>query len=302
MNLKKLKKEIVIALTAIMITAPVMGNVNALEKNQINNNNQVELSQEKEKLALYNNDMTLEEKKDAEKERSLFDENTNNSEVFSEEQNKLFKVEFQENYGTDDEFKLISDEDGVKTEVNGAQGIIRITDTNQENNKPVDLRIFDSMDELTQNSVEIKRSAPARPSAWKTQGPDKLNLVVKKGSSRDSLTAYSPKGDKTNYTKPTNSWYTGHTKGYYDEIQDARRSFGTAKEKAGSAARAAFSSTALSYVNALDFNPTIAAFKAAFIAAAKSVAIYDAASAASYGVAYLGHVGLAGSHYRSITY
>ena len=86
--------------------------------------------------------------------RSAFNEDTSYSELFSEGQIKLTKFEFQQKYGIEDKFVFLSEEDGVKTEVNGYRGIIKTTD---KENKEVTSNYFDTLDYLYKKINKVYR-------------------------------------------------------------------------------------------------------------------------------------------------
>ncbi|MCC0631847.1 hypothetical protein KGF48_05250 [Clostridioides sp. ZZV15-6388] len=66
----------------------------------------------------------------------------NRSEEFEIKYSEM-KKEFQEEYGKEDEFKVVLDDEFTKEEVNGAKGIIKTT--NKMNNEVVVLNYFDEM-------------------------------------------------------------------------------------------------------------------------------------------------------------
>lgn len=235
-------------------------------------------------------------------ERNNFTEETTDVERFSTEQINLSKIEFQEKYGNEDRFIFVEEYENIKSEVNPAQGIIRLTDL--ETGEIDTINYFHNLDELRDNAIELERlerATPSRPSSYKTQGPDKANLSVTKGSTRDSIKAYNPvTGASKSYSKPTAEWYTGHTKAYYDQVKSARSDWSTAKSKAGSSANNALYAVTLNYVNGKDWNPLSSKFISALRAAAAGGTIMDAIGATDYAIRYLGHVGLIFTNYLQL--
>lgn len=89
------------------------------------------------------NDITKEDVNKKQNMNSSFNEYTSYKELFSEDQVKLTKFEFQKNHGIDDKFNLLYEEDGIKTEVNGYRGIIKVTAGNDEE---IILNYFETLD------------------------------------------------------------------------------------------------------------------------------------------------------------
>lgn len=288
MTLKKLaKKSITLGIIAITLSSTILNNVYAAELSQKNDVKQI----------LLTNDTTTEEINKAKADRENFDENTTNSEIFSKEQVKLFKVEFQELHGVEDKFKVVDETNESIIESNGFRGILRLTDKKSGN--ITTLELFKSIDKLYEESIEVTTYAPSRPTSWKTQGPDKANMKVVKGSSRDTITITHPTyGHKKTYTKPTNNWYSGYTKGYYDHVQGARRSFGTAKSKAGVAGVAAMTTILDGCLAAGDFKISIS--EMVKLLKKSGATIISTADCARYAVAYLGEVLLISIDYNTI--
>ena len=96
MSLKKrASKSIALALVGMTITTPILNHVNAMESNK---------------------DIFISE-----------NEILDMREVYSDENIKLMKKDFNDKFGTDNNFKLISNKDGIKLEINGAIGDIKTT-------------------------------------------------------------------------------------------------------------------------------------------------------------------------------
>ena len=91
----RVKKSIALALVGITITTPILNHVNAMESNK---------------------DIFISE-----------NENLDMREVYSDESIKLMKKDFHDKFGTDNKFKLISNKEGIKLEINGATGDIKTT-------------------------------------------------------------------------------------------------------------------------------------------------------------------------------
>lgn len=299
---KRASKSIALALVGLIVGTSIFSQVSAMEYHNDYDN---EVIEDSEILSTFN--MTEEDVVKAKEEREKFSNDTEESERFSNKQVNLIKIEFQQKYGTEDKFIFVEEYKNVKSEVNGARGIVRITDLNTGTIDTINY--FDTLDELNNEYDDSNkeeeglsvRATPSRPKAWKTQGPDKANLSVTKGTSRDTIKAYNPvTGTVKTYTKDTTNWYSGYTKGYYDNVQEARKCIGTAKSKAGSAGEAALIATASNYVKSKNWYPKESTFLAAFRAIAAGNAIYDGVNAAKYGVLYLGHMGIVYNNYLKL--
>src|SRR5699024_7697554 len=95
-------------------------------------------------------------------ERNNFTEETTDVERFSTEQINLSKIEFQEKYGNEDRFIFVEEYENIKSEVNPAQGIIRLTDL--ETGEIDTINYFHNLDELRDNAIELERLERATPS------------------------------------------------------------------------------------------------------------------------------------------
>lgn len=298
MKLKKIGSTLMASLLASNIT---LSTVSAMSPT-VDNDNTIEINSTNEfdSNVLLLNDTTEEDLSKEIELRKTFNSNTSNDQLYSLGQIKLAKIEFQNLHGLEDKFKFVSDENGVKTEVNGYRGLIKLT---SEEDGEIVLNYFDSLDSLYEDAQqELKQAkAPSRPSAWRTQGPDKANLKVVKGSSRDTIYAYSPStGHPKKYTKKTNDWYSGSTKGYYDNVQNARRSWGSAKNTLGDIPMSVFSGTVGAFVMNGNFSVTASTIKAALIAGGVAAAVVNAAAATGYAAAYFVHLDAIRSNYNSI--
>lgn len=285
----KFKKIAAVSLSSIMLmgSMPIAANANELDVSNPKAENVSNINQDRIRSSYNMSDSDVE---NAKIKRDAFS-SEDTEELFTDEICNLLKIEFQEYYGTEDSFKFISDENGIITEVNGFKGLIKLV----ENGEETILDYFQIIDEQNKES-NLNLRAPARPGAWQTQGPDRSNLKVVKGSTRDTLTAHDPikashiAGSKKTYTKPTNNWYSGYTKGYYDNIQKARQSWGTSAKYGGSSFKAALWTVGSKFVQAKDFTPTTSKVSAALKAASAGVAIYDLANCTAYFIAYLGNM------------
>lgn len=289
MSLKKIaSKSVALALVGVTFVMPILKTVSAMEEN----------NKEIYSTILTNNDVSKYELIEARNTRDNFTEDTSFEEYFSDEQIKLIKVEFQERYGIEDKFKITEENSEIRTEVNGARGIIRITNLNT--NEVDTLNYFELIDELNvENSISTY--SPSRPSGMKTQAPDKAYMSVTKGSSRDTIKVCNPlTGTQKSYTKPTNNWYSGYTKGYYDNVVNARRSWGTAKNYAGNSATAALTAVGAHYISKAELSPSISKFSAFFKSTAAGVAVYDLYNASRYGVAYLANIAVLLNNYNQL--
>lgn len=295
---KRAKQTLVVGLATVVLSTNANGIAFAMNNELGNKTTRVEGSIDKDILRTQYN-MNENDLSRLIEERNNFTEETTNVERFSTKQINLSKFEFQEKYGTEDRFIFVEEYENIKSEVNPAQGVIRLTDL--ETGQIDTINYFDNLNKLRDNAIELERATPSRPSSYKTQGPDKANLSVTKGSTRDSIKAYNPvTGSYKSYSKPTAEWYTGHTKAYYDQVKSARSDWSTAKSKVGSSATNALYAVTLNYINGKDWNPLSSKFTVALRAAAAGATIMDAIGATDYAIRYLGHVGLIFTNYLQL--
>ncbi|UWD48383.1 hypothetical protein NYR90_17795 [Clostridioides difficile] len=102
----------------------------------------------------------------------------NRSEEFEIKYSEM-KKEFQEEYGKEDKFKVILDDEFTKEEVNGAKGIIKTT--NKMNNEVVVLNYFDEMKSGIEFELKPKDEKNAILRAEFQQGygnEDKFKVVL----------------------------------------------------------------------------------------------------------------------------
>lgn len=291
MILNRIKKSTAVGLAVIVLFSTFPKNVSAGEQSTGDDSPSATLIDEEIRD---NYEMSNEEVQDAIYEMKNFD-GEDTLELFSDDVSDVMKMQFQQKYGTEDTFKLISNENDIKVEVNGFRGIMKIT----ENDEETIINYFESIDycndandqiySSTDNNVSLYSAVP-RPSAWRTQGPDKLNLKVVKGSTRDKIYATNAGGLRKTYTKKTSDWYSGSTKGFYDEIQGARRDWGNCKKAAGSSAEAAAFAVASNFVRRGTSDLTAKKASTALRVASGGVFVYDIAKTGTLMVAYLGHV------------
>lgn len=296
---KRACKTVAIALVGITISVPSFSSINAMELNKTPNE---QTTVSNSVLDTFN--MNEEEFAQAKKTRDNFTSETEESERFSNEQVNLSKIEFQQKYGSEDKFIFIEEYENIRSEANGARGIIRLTDLNSGEVEIMDyFNILDGLRDEYENDTDNldSRATPSRPGAWRTQGPDQANISVKKGSSRDTIKASNPvTGNIKTYTKNTNDWYSGYTKGYYDNVRKARQSWGTAKEHAGYSAQSALTAVATNFIKQQQWFPNQNKFLTAFRALAAGNAIVDAVNASRYGVAYLGNMSSVFTNYLNL--
>lgn len=274
---KRATKSIALALVGVTIVTPMLKTASAM--GNVSNDKEVQ------ELLLSNN-LTEEQLLIEKSKRENFDENTPMNQLFSINQVNLIKYEFQKRNGTENKFKIVENKDGYITEINGAKGIIKLkSDIDGE----ITINYFDELDKLAAESL-IK--APNRPGAWKTQGPDNANMRVVKGSTREEITANNPiySNLSKTYTKPLNQWYTGYTKGYYDAVGKARKSFGTAINTISGIHISAYKATMAALVAQGKLSMTPKGLKKALVAGGV-VGIAETAVGVTYGVAYLANIG-----------
>ena len=297
---KKIRKGIILSLTGIILSTSIFGQASAMQYSQNINDKVLDKSD-----IIDSFDMTEKEFIQAQENRERFTYETDESELFSNEQVSLTKIEFQQKYGTEDKFVFVEEFENIKSEVNGARGIIRITDL--ETGEVDNIEYFKNLDKLNDKyeteyeDISYTKATPSRPGAWRTQGPDKANLSVKKGSTRDTIKASNPvTGKVKTYTKNTGNWYSGYTKGYYDNVSKARKSIGTAKSYAGSAGQNALLAVASDYILEQNFFPGESKFLVAYRTAVAGATVTNAIDAARYGVAYLANISVVFNNYRKL--
>lgn len=291
MILNRIKKSTAVGLAVIVLFSTFPKNVSAGEQSTGDDSPSATLIDEEIRD---NYDMSNEEVQDAVDEMKNFD-GEDTLELFSDDVSDVMKMQFQQKYGTEDTFKLISNEDDIKVEVNGFRGIMKIT----ENDEETIINYFESIDYCNDandqiysskdNNISLYSAVP-RPSAWRTQGPDKLNLKVVKGSTRDKIYATNAGGLKKTYTKKTSDWYSGSTKGFYNNIQGARQDWGNCKKAAGSSAESAVYAVASNFVRRGTSNVSAKKASTAIRVAAGGVAVYEITKTGVLMAAYLGHV------------
>ena len=131
-------------------------------------------------------------------------ENLDMREVYSDESIKLMKKEFNDKFGTDNNFKLISNKDGIKLEINGATGDIKTT--------------IDSVNEVSPRYALSKH--------YRSSGPDQSYLKVYTQSGKSNmLVARNTKGETKTYYKSASTWDSGNTKLLRQEIESAKNNW-----------------------------------------------------------------------------
>lgn len=137
--------------------------------------------------------------------------------------------DFQNQHGSEDTFKLISNEDGKVLEVNGYRGILRLSNYDKNGNiiDTIDINYFDN---LYANNNIISKEAEDEPSTYKleihsnkTVAPDPFSITVRTGGNYKSnykITLTNWYQTRT-YYKNDSSWNTGYTKGFNTCIDNA---------------------------------------------------------------------------------
>lgn len=252
-------KIMALVLSGVIAFTPVCNSIYAAQNNDVPNSVEAEnmlgdLSQGeidndlKEKYNLNDNEI-----KELENEREEFTDSSNPEDVFSDEQVSLMKLEFQNTHGDEDTFKIVSNENNIVIEVNGAKGIIRTTvyKDNGEVESTFDSNYFEGLDNI-KNSVENESIQPsiktttiqplsktaARASKKATNivpskqfGTGKIakyftpSIKVKRDT-RDRITVVSTTKARTKkYSKDKYNWNSGNTLKFYNAINDARSSW-----------------------------------------------------------------------------
>lgn len=231
--------------------------------------------------------------------------------IFDENKKQELKDEFQAIHGTKDEFVVMAQEDNFKILVNGARGIIKVKEQGRDEYELNIFQTISSLDNFTEmmEKLDIMPIAdPPRPSAWRTGGADKANLKVVKGSSRDSITAYHPlldgKPASKSYTKPTSGsdyWYSGYTKGYYLNVGEARKCWGTYRNSLPAVSVTTLIVIATAYLSVGGtLNPAASTVAALILKHVGGISSSTALYAAGHLIAYLGHIAIVTNNYNRL--
>lgn len=241
--------------------------------------------------------------------------------LFSDSKVEKLKIDFQNVYGNKDEFIQYVEDDGTITQVNGARGIIKVTDA--ETREVEELNVFEIYNDLNQyeekngsiyndlNQIEENEgissyaSVPPVPTGGHTTGArsDRANLRATKEGSKIKFTANNPipgtSSSKT-YRKSSSNWYSGYTKGYYNSIRGARRSFGTSMGHFSTAAQTFAIAVASNFLKKKHFNPTADVVFKSVKKMAVGVSIGAAFEGSRFLAAYIAEMGIVFNNYLNL--
>lgn len=268
MHKKKFNKAIAIALSTLILSTPLYNYAYATENfnSEITNESSdagylgglKDIENKPELLKDY--DLNCDEIQRIEEERSSFNSDSNMSDVFSDEQVKLMKLEFQNTNGSEDKLITASNDNNVKVEVNGFRGIIKSTVYNNsgnveqvsevnyfesldnlnaqysnengfiiENDNDSSLNLVDNLNDITYNQPVIRsaKSATTTIVPSKQFGTGKVSNVFHPSikvtrNTRDVITINSTKSnERKTYSKEKYNWNSGSTLQYYNQIKTA---------------------------------------------------------------------------------
>lgn len=239
MNFKKNLKKVAVSLAVVVVSVTIGNSTYAAQTggeykesaesidSVFGNSDSIEFKEEL--LEQYN--FTEEQVEILEEERNNFTVNSSISDVFSENQVNLAKLEFQSTHGVDDVFKIISETNEVKVEVNGANGIIRTTTygSNKEILDVVEVDYFKEMDTIKDDTpcVEAESRAttivPSNSYGTGTVSSYFTPKIKVTRDTRDRITITSTTSVRTTtYSKDKYNWNSGNTLVFYNAIKDAR--------------------------------------------------------------------------------
>lgn len=241
--------------------------------------------------------------------------------LFSDSKIENLKRNFQKVYGDKDEFVQHVEADGTITQVNGARGIIKVTDA--ETGKVEELNVFEIYNDLNQyeeengsiyndlklieedEGISSYASVPPVPTGGHTTGArsDRANLRATREGSKIKFTANNPipgtSSSKT-YRKSSSNWYSGYTKGYYNSIRGARRSFGTSMGHFSTAAQTFAIAVASNYLKKKHFHPSADVVFKAVKSMAVGVSLGAAFEGSRFLAAYIAEMGVVFNNYLNL--
>lgn len=151
---------------------------------------------------------------------------------------------FHEKYGYLDEFKVTSENEKTKIEVNGSIGVIRITSYDSgEVIKTENIDFLDNLEQVKEEEINSLSSRRTKRSATVlkktvTNGPDPFSLKVETNGNYKSdfkLVAVGWYDIEREYYK-NDSWNTGRTEDFYNSILSAQNSMKTIEKSTKNAA------------------------------------------------------------------
>lgn len=248
---KRTKRISTVALSAIIVSLPLYNLSYALNNNTqntasgINENTLTQdvgtvnmfgdlnnIENNTELLERYN--LNLDDIKRINLERSTFTQDALMSDIFSDEQVKLMKIEFQNSNGVEDTFETIKDEGNIKIETNGFRGIIRNTvfDDTGAIESSFDVNYFEQLDKFNMESKEEQTPDPYATTIVPSNqfGTGKISSAWKPyikvtRDTRDRIIISNKSGELCNYSKDKYNWNSGDTLKFYNSINSARDSW-----------------------------------------------------------------------------
>lgn len=154
------------------------------------------------------------------------------SKLYSDDQVKLMKLEFQIENGTEDIFKVVQKSDNIKTEVNGFKGIIKTTILD-ENGMEVNTFIenyFETLENMNESSKiiesEMTRATKIIPSNQFGSGTiaSYFSPYIKVDrDTRDRIRICSIHTSQVKrYSKDKYNWNSGNTLKFYNYINESK--------------------------------------------------------------------------------
>ncbi len=227
-------------------------------------------------------------------ERKLFDVETKLSDMFSDKQIKLLKLEFNSVYGDEDVYKKVNKENNVLTEVNGHRGIIKTTicDNNGTIKDIVEINYFESIENLNQEGKEIKeikeindramfRSITVVPSKQFGSGTVAsvfYPYIKVTRDKRDRINIHGIKsGQKKSYSKDKYNWNSGNTLNFYNSISNASNHFNNIAYKLSGVVLSKYISYVSGLISTTSVVPTLAAVTSILAVLGITVNIFDVA-------------------------
>ena len=272
----KKTKIMALVLFGVIVLTSVCNSIYAAQNNNVPNSmkaenilgdlSNVEIDENlKEKYNLNDNKI-----KELENERDKFTDSSNPEDVFSDEQVSLMKLEFQNTHGVEDTFKVVSNENNIVIEVNGAKGIIRTTvyKDNGEVESRFDSNYFEGLDNM-KNSIKNEGIQPRSKTTTivpsKQFGTGKIakyftpSITVKRDT-RDRITVVSTTKARTKkYSKDKYNWNSGNTLKFYNAINDARSSWSGIGKVLGAGALGKVAGYVAGLVASTSFAPPVSA-------------------------------------------
>ncbi|WP_195251220.1 hypothetical protein [Romboutsia sp. 1001713B170207_170306_H8] len=319
MSLKKrVSKGIALVLIGIIFSLPVSNTVLAagleqeesydmsLDEEVLNTDINSIIENESDLIASYG--LSKDQVIQLNEERESFDVDTKLSDMFSDEQVELLKLEFKSTYGDEDLLKKVREENNILTEVNGHRGIIKTTiyDNEGQVKDTVEINYFESLENLNQvgkeNNLEImSRSTTVVPS--KQYGSGTVSSVFYPyikvtRDTKDRISIHGIKsGQKKSYSKEKYNWNSGNTLNFYNSVNNASVHFNKIGYKLSGAVLSKYISYVSGLIAATTFAPALAVVTSALAALGITVSGFDIAKET---IAFLYDFGQINKYYHKI--